>query len=264
MTGFDLDTTRRVHQRVLPIAKLFHKICVENSIPYYMLGGSMLGAVRHKGFIPWDDDMDFGVERQYFKKLENLLRSQLPDNFSLICRKDTPNFFGGYIKIEDNRTLVKENNISYVYGVNIDIFPLDRTNDNFSVFSRNKAIDLLYRIQNYRFYDLSKATGLKRKISKFLHFVGLPHSKDRIFEIIEKYLLKDRGDCLANYFGAWGLKEVVKNDIMGEPVLYSFEDTSFYGVSNYKQYLEQLYGDYNTLPPVEKQSNHIKEIVIKP
>ena len=69
------------HHILLDIAKAFTKVCDENNIPYYMLGGTMLGAVRHKGFIPWDDDMDFGVPREYYDLLINVLEKELPSPY---------------------------------------------------------------------------------------------------------------------------------------------------------------------------------------
>ena len=72
-----------LHSVLLEIGKAFHNICGKNNIPYFMLGGTMLGAVRHKGIIPWDDDMDFGVPREYFDKLKKALCEELPSNMEI-------------------------------------------------------------------------------------------------------------------------------------------------------------------------------------
>ena len=165
------ELTSLLHKRALNLGKCFHSICEENTIPYYMLGGSMLGAVRHKGFIPWDDDMDFGVERKYFDKLKDVLEKQLPQNYRMISKDNVKGFYGGFIKIEDKTTLVKEQLTDFEYGVSIDVFPLDRTNNNFSLFSRNKIINTLYKLQNYRFYSLKNYSLSKRCISIFLHII---------------------------------------------------------------------------------------------
>ena len=69
------------HARLLKIAEIFDIICKDNGIPYYMLGGTMLGAIRHKGFIPWDDDMDFGVPRKYYKDLIDIFDKKLPNPY---------------------------------------------------------------------------------------------------------------------------------------------------------------------------------------
>ncbi len=257
------EMTSELHKRALELGKCFHNICVENSIPYYMLGGSMLGAVRHKGFIPWDDDMDFGVERKYFDKLTDALNTQLPENYRLISKDNVAGFFGGFVKMEDRQTLIKEKFADFEYGVSIDIFPLDRTNNNFSLFSCNRIINTLYKIQNYRCYHLEDYSFVKRCISQVLHLLHFPPDKHFIYKLINTHLLKDKGSCLANHYGAWGMKETVHRDVMGKPTLYGFEDTKFYGAENYDEYLTALYGkDYMVLPPEDKRHIHITEIKI--
>lgn len=254
---------QQVHNYVLDIAKEFHNICESNNISYYMLGGSMLGAVRHKGFIPWDDDMDFGVLREDFEKLKIILQNTLPKNLKLVSRESTPEFYGGFIKIEDTRTLIQENLSDFAFGANIDIFPLDKTNGDFSIFSTNKKINTLYKIHNYRFHNLINYSFIKRTISKVFHIIHFPKNKFQIFEIIEHRYLKNQGNFLANHYGAWGMKETIKEEIMGKPTLYEFEDTQFYGVENYDSYLKSLYGDYHILPPEDKRETHIKSFIIK-
>lgn len=73
-----IETAEELHGILLAMAKTFHKICVEEDIPYYMVAGTMLGAKRHKGFIPWDDDMDFAIPRAYYEKAKNVLKTKLP------------------------------------------------------------------------------------------------------------------------------------------------------------------------------------------
>ncbi len=257
------EQTRQIHKRVLDLGECFHKICLANSIPYCMLGGSMLGAVRHKGFIPWDDDMDFGVERKYFVQLVSILKNQLPNNYKVISKENTIGFYGGFIKIEDRQTIVKEKLSEFNYGVTIDIFPLDDTNNNFSFFSCNRLINTLYKIQNYRFYKIQDNGILKKIISKILHFTHFPPNKYFIYDFIEKYLIKNEGGFLANHYGAWGMRETVRKDIIKPTKLYVFEDTEFFGVAKPKEYLNSLYGkDYMRLPPKEKQIFHITDLKI--
>lgn len=258
-----IQELQRVHNYVLDIAKEFHNICEANNISYYMLGGSMLGAVRHKGFIPWDDDMDFGVLRDDFERLKIILQSTLSKNLRLVSKESTPEFYGGFIKIEDTRTLIQENLSDFAFGANIDIFPLDKTNGDFSLFSANKKINTLYKIHNYRFHTLTNYSFAKRVISKTLHIIHFPKNKFQVFKIIEKKYLKRTGDFLANHYGAWGMKETIKEDVMGKPTLYDFEDTQFYGVEYYDSYLKSLYGNYNILPPEDKRETHIKSFIIK-
>ena len=126
-----IDNIEELHKILLDIAKYFHQICVDNDIPYYMLGGTMLGAVRHKGFIPWDDDMDFGVERKYFEKLETILEERVDSPYRLLTKYNSKIILNDFDKLEDSRTIVQDpsrSNINEVFGVNVDVFPLDITN----------------------------------------------------------------------------------------------------------------------------------------
>ena len=97
-----------VHQILLGIAKEFDRICRENDIPYYMLGGTMLGAVRHKGFIPWDDDMDFGVPRPYYDRLVSVLESELLHPYRCCTYRNNQGVFAPFVKIDDYRTLADD------------------------------------------------------------------------------------------------------------------------------------------------------------
>ena len=77
-------TFEELRHHLLEIAKAFDAVCRKNNIPYYMLGGTMLGAIRHKGFIPWDDDMDFGVPRKYFDTLIEIFERDLPSKYNAV------------------------------------------------------------------------------------------------------------------------------------------------------------------------------------
>ena len=257
-------TLQECHKILLKIAKEFHNICEAHNIPYYMLGGTQLGAVRHRGMIPWDDDMDFGVPREYFEQLKHILSTELQPSYNVISIDTTTQYYGGFIKIEDSNTVVETlKDSSFPLGLNIDIFPLDRTNGNVGLFSRNNLILLLYKIENYRFGKTRGEGFLKWFISKMLK-VCLPLlDRKTIYNIIDRHLLVGKGEYIANYYGAWGYKEIVKADYFGVPTLYDFEDKKFYGVQYPDKYLAHLYGDYMQLPPEEKRHTHIKNAYYK-
>ena len=91
-------TLAECHKELLHIATAFDQICQKHHIPYYMLGGTMLGAIRHNGFIPWDDDMDFGIPRPYFAQFITLAEQELPPKYKLITSKNSPALKKGFIK----------------------------------------------------------------------------------------------------------------------------------------------------------------------
>ena len=120
----DIDVVE-LHSRLLNMAKSFHKFCQENGLNYYILGGTCLGARRHKGFIPWDDDMDIGMPRKDYEKLIEL-QTSLPYYLELRYYENTPNSPMHFIKLIDNRrTLIEPRYNDYVEGLYIAIFTLD-------------------------------------------------------------------------------------------------------------------------------------------
>ena len=91
---------KECHQHLLEIAKCFDQLCATHHIPYYMLGGTMLGAIRHRGFIPWDDDMDFGIPRPFFDQFIKIAEKELPQQYSLLTRQNSTAIPKGFIKIQ--------------------------------------------------------------------------------------------------------------------------------------------------------------------
>lgn len=255
----EIKTAEELHGILLDLGKEFHRICTRHDIPYYMLGGTMLGAVRHKGFIPWDDDMDFGVPRKYFEKLKEILMKELPgDKYSVLNIQNSNALLMDIIKIQDKRTLMHElykENISDELGINIDVFPLDNSIAKDTV--KQKMIDALMSLQMYRFLSVKSRPFLKKIVAICIKVLFSPFSKGTIINFINKHLISDNGEYVANYYGAWGSRETVKSEIMGTPMLYPFEDTQLYGVAKPNEYLRSLYGDYMQLPPENKRHIHI-------
>ena len=256
-----------VHEVLLGIAKEFDRICRENGIRYWMLGGTQLGAVRHKGFIPWDDDMDFGVMQGDFQKLAVLLEKELPSIYRCRTRDNCQTQYGNTLKIEDTRTVINLKGSTYdenlFMGINIDVFPLVFTNNHKFMFSKNWCISTLLKIQFFRFSDYSRAGWLKASVSRFLQITLFWLKLNQITEFVNKYLIANKGDFIVNYWGRWIMKEIVYKDIMGNPQEYDFEGCSFFGVEQPHQYLTHLYGDYMSPPPKDKMNIHLSDVCWK-
>ena len=117
-----------LQEKIFGIMKAFDRVCRENNLHYYMLGGTMLGAIRHKGFIPWDDDADFGLPRKDYETLLALPEESFPEGYRLRHFQKEQGVPYAFIRLEDERTTCVETRRSgtgYVGGVYIDIFPLD-------------------------------------------------------------------------------------------------------------------------------------------
>lgn len=246
------------HHRLLAIAKVFDEICTKHNIPYYMLGGTMLGAIRHKGFIPWDDDMDFGVPRKYYNCLITTLENELPKQYRCSSYRTNPNVFSPFFKIEDTTTVIVDPRIPLPIeeqmGVNVDIFPLDYCDFDSPIANK---VNMMTDIYSLVYIDSADGNKAKNMMKKFLRFL-IPYKRDEFLDKLNSYLESMNGDgyLLANVFGRWRKKEWIPKEWYGFNIRYQFENISLCGVKEYDKYLRQMYGDYTMLPPKEKQIPH--------
>lgn len=242
--------TKTLQKELLEIMKSFHDICCANDIKYYMLGGSCLGAIRHKGFIPWDDDMDVGLPRKDYDKFCKEAKNILPSNLELRYYKSDKNSPFHYVKlINKNTTLVEKNYINYVEGLYIDVFPLDGMN-KFNFLGKMRA-QIIWLCKAILIYHLT--TTVKKKIYQnvfkiFARCISLKF----IHIFVEKLMTLNKMDnppLLCNFFGSWEPREIIPSSVFGQPTLYQFENTAFYGPQKADVYLKSLYDDYMQLPP---------------
>ena len=250
------------HSLLLAIAKAFDTVCEKNKIPYYMLGGTMLGAIRHKGFIPWDDDMDFGVPREFFDELPKVLERELPSRYKCRTIYNSQNVILPFYKIEDTLTHCEMDEFSGAerdsLGINIDIFPLDKCN-----IDDTKLKCVLWLVDKYARIYTGAAHGnkLNNFIKAFLRFI-IQFSKITLYKFIEnKSKSLPKGDYLGNLYGRWKKKEIVPKEWYGDGHRYKFEDLELVGFANYDKYLKQMYGNYIELPPIEKRTTHAKNVL---
>lgn len=251
-------TFKQLHSILLDMAEVFHQICTKHKIPYYMLGGTMLGAIRHHGIIPWDDDMDFGIPRIYEDRIIKILKNELPSKYRLLTYRNDP-LCTDCIKIElPQSKLIQDDGTEAQWGINIDIFMLDYADNNRSILSRNFLSHLLIKYNVYAF-----SPNNKKRLAKFIRMINI-FPKSFALSIVKKIslLCKKNHSCFANHAGFWGMKEIVEKKIFGQPTLYLFQDHYFYGVENPHEYLTQLYGDYMQLPPIEKRHSHCKQVLL--
>ena len=253
-----------VHERLLKIAEAVNYICENNNIPLYMISGTMLGAVRHKGFIPWDDDMDFAVPYNNYRELITVLNKELPKQYHCITYDNSQSYKIPWIKIEDADTLVIDNTLPLsndeMPGLTIDIFPLVRCNKEESIFVVRK-IQKWIKLKR-TIYSLNKNKA-RNVLKKFIR-IAFPLSPNMINDIIMNltdsikqggyYIIPMDPNYSNKFFPIHWFEPLSK---------YDFENTSFYGAADYDNYLKELYKDYMVLPPEERRRIHCENIFLR-
>lgn len=256
------DISKQLKEKLLNMMKWFHGFCVENNLTYYALGGTMLGAARHNGFIPWDDDIDVGMPRSDYEKMCIIFNNNPSDVYVL----ETPKLNDeGYCypisKLYDTTTTLTEKKRKLVKrGVFIDIFPLDGIgNTEEEARERYKCVEKKYNLLLSKVCGIRKGRELYKNIAAFslgiCPFINVKKLILNLDNLCSKYDY-DSHEWIGNLLGAWRFKEIMPKHILGSPTLYQFEDMEIYGAENYDAYLTYLYGDWRKLPPIEKRVTH--------
>ena len=246
-------SAEELHSHLLRMMKQFHSFCEDNNITYYIVGGTALGAQRHQGFIPWDDDVDISMPRTDYEKLISLME-KLPNNLELLFYRTRQHTPFHYIKLVDNTTtLVEKYYPDSVEGLYIDIYPLDGAfrETKGDVARRRKAYRLFKKIV-FHYAKLEKPSTIERFYSYYCRLVNVDKLHNKLHTLMTEVTIED-GDSMTNLLSAYSEREVVDKKVYGTPVLYNFEDTQFYGPADMDAYLRKIYGDYMKLPSPEQQ-----------
>lgn len=252
-----------LQEKLLEMFKYFHKFCEENNLRYWALGGIVLGAVRHKGFIPWDDDIDVGMPREDYErfigmkdKFNGRYIAEFPGE-----NKDYTYLFG---KIYDTSTTLVENcRPKAKRGIYLDIFPLDGVGNTYEEALKNFKKVYKKKLSFMRKHVIvwRKGRSLYKNIAVLIlncvpEFVWNTQKMITDIDDMSKQFKFSECNYVVNYFGAWREKEIIKKEYFGEPRLVEFEGATMYIPENYDEYLTTLYGNYMQLPPPEKRVSH--------
>lgn len=257
--------TKKLHSCQLLLAAELKRICEKNNIKYFMIAGTLLGAVRHKGFIPWDDDMDFAIMREDFSKFLSVCKAELGDDFILQDMFSDEHYALPVAKLLLKGTNFTERNASKnkaQKGIFIDIFPYDSIPDDEKL--RNKHSRNTYFLKRFflakQGYSIpEKGQTLKRIIYALLRFMSFFVTKNYIRNKLDKELRRFENQNtkrVAAMGGAYGYtKESVERKWFNETVELPFEDITLSAPKAYTEYLTYFYGDYMTPPPEDKRFN---------
>lgn len=264
MKKIEIEEMKKIEIKILEYVT---KFCDSNNITYFLYGGSVLGAIRHKGFIPWDDDIDIAMPRKDYNNFVNLYCKA--NNKKYILENINTDDKYGYLfsKVYDTNTYLKEsfvNRKNNKLGVHIDIFPLDNIGKTYKeakiVFMRKRFLKAILVSANWSKYKLSKTHPLRYEpirlffyiISRFFDPNKLAKKLEKEFNTYSKY----SSNYMASTSGLYPYIEIFEGKVYQETTTVEFEGKTYKTMKNYDVFLKQLYGDYMKLPPVEKRKTH--------
>lgn len=260
----ELENLQRVQ---LTIMDEIHKLCVNNNLRYYLIGGSALGAIRHKGFIPWDVDIDIAMPRKDYELFITQYSRQINPRFSVIDYRSEKNYHPPHaLVILNNSVLIQEINELNPqmpnHGIYVDVLPLDIAPNN-PQQRKSQERDLI-RIRNFKEKKVSliypKNTKFEIFLKKIRRVLFAPVSLTRLNkkqqDIMMRYDSLDENDntvwcSMASHYKYEKL--CMNKNIFGEPLLKDFAGRNYYVPREIGEYLKQLFGDYMRLPSEEEQ-----------
>ena len=263
------EELRQLRQIQLDIYKEIRSICQRHSIPHVAIGGSALGALRHNGYIPWDDDLDVAMLREDYVSFLRYAQQELSPRY-FIQNFDTDPHYGNYFtKIRCNGTLFVQNidkKDQSHHGIFVDIFPIDRLTDQVEERAGYRR-RLMLAYQMYLAKCNSGITGeteslsgkLKHLIRASLHVLLAPASKEKLFRSVDR-LSQSYNDkkphtlMISVVYAMTG--RCIDEALVFPPAEHPFEGDTICVPHDADRYLSHIYGDYMKLPPVEKRINH--------
>lgn len=254
MASYDI---RPLQLRILEILLAIDKVCKVHGLRYYLAAGTMLGAVRHRGFIPWDDDVDIAMPRKDYDLLMQHGREWLPEPYEALFAERDPEYPSDFAKVVDSSTtLVERAHHSYVGGIYVDVFPIDGMTPNwlkqrihFARYSFYKKIIYLLCRDPYK-HGHGPSCWLPLLCRRCFTLKGVLH---RLLALQKKYADHAQELVVDHDFGMRG---IMPPSVYGNPQEVEFEGHVLCGVEQADCYLSKLYGDYMTIPPGDKQRQH--------
>lgn len=257
MTEITFEESKKIELNILSFVADF---CDKNGLKYFLAYGTLIGAIRHKGFIPWDDDIDIWMPRDDYNKLMDIFQHSETGRYKLI-RPTDKNSYHSFVKVIDTRTAKIEGNVKYkngYLGIDIDVFPLDgQPTDNAIYLKWFNKLQKYYKLYPYLFLD--HCWRLKRIISLPIIKVisgGKKNILKKTAKLHAKYSFNksDFIGCIESCYNSKNNR--YKKEWFEDAVEVEFESAVFKAPIGYDSILTQMYGDYMELPPKEKQITH--------
>ena len=255
-------TLPEIKEIELEILKTFHNFCKENNIRYFISHGTLLGTIRYKGFIPWDDDVDVLVPREDYDRLLTIFKDS--DQYRLLHFEKDERFLFPYAKLCDMTTLKIENSVEDELkpGLDMDIFPLDAWDNDMKkarkeVKHQQRAMFRLVLCKSKR---AGSANLLKRAVKRvmmvFCKMAGSKHYVRKLMKEARKHPYEGAKYLGGKAWNVYGYRDILPAEVFDHPIEVEFEGCKFCAPVGYDAFLSSLYGNYMPEPPPEKRKTH--------
>ena len=249
--------------------RMLMEICEKNHLRYYLIGGSLLGAMRHRGFIPWDDDIDVGLPRPDYNRFVQIAKDYLPAHMDIKTMTSDPNYKCYFTRLINNKKKIYWDHGQYtaVIGVWMDVFPLDGLPENpllrkLQVF-RVKLNKALYKFTQIDYVTTNRTNRplSERVLIRFaqLTHIGKLMDADKRLKKLDRAVQRYDYDTCAyawNFSGCYGKREIVPHIQLGGSRTAQFEGMQVSIPEAAEDYLTSIYGDYMKLPPEDQRKSH--------
>lgn len=250
----------------LEMLRSFVQVCESLDLKYYVLYGTLLGAVRHHGFIPWDDDIDIGMMRKDYECFIKKAPQYLPDYYFVQCLASDKEYTMNMAKLRDSRTTFIETSVkgfNINHGVYIDILPLDfypKGKMEAKIFEFKKR--LYSQAVRSEYLLQTSANAGQKVIAKVAHFM-MKSGKNAAQKLSKLFQEQHPSNYMISNCGPWGnKKEIMPYEWYGDGITVQFEGLDVNAPECTQKWLEHMYGNYMQLPPEEKRvTHHYTEVI---
>lgn len=245
-----MEQLEELHNKLIEIISEVDKICRDNNLKYTLMGGSLIGAIRHNGFIPWDDDLDIGLKYNDYCTLIKII-VEMNHPWLEVDYHNSNDYEEQFAKIYDSRTTLKEAKSNRIKGVFIDVFPILPIANNMFIAKCRYYKDTILKMSRYNMTNDSKSSKIKMFIYKI---VGMFYNPKSLTKKIQKnrYRLSKKKYKFSNDPDG-SVCGIVPSTIFDNYIDHKFENLNLMIIKEYNQYLTLIFGDYMKLPPEDKR-----------
>lgn len=266
------ESFKQIQEVQMTIMDDIHRVCLENGYRYYLIGGSALGAVRHKGMIPWDVDIDIAMPRiDYDRFIHEGQKSLSPNHIIYHCGNEKQ--FGSVhaiVVLKESKIAFRDEDAkNYRYGIFVDVLPLDQWPvDNRLKSLQQKDLKRIQMLRSLRFGIMYSSNSVYKRAIKSIGkgllsiFISRQKLNIRQQEIMQRYDSIDEGETWCSMVSHYSFdKTTFPKEVFGTPKLMPFSNRHYFVPERIEEYLSQLFGDYQQLPSAESRAKQMNSVV---